>query len=92
MIPKAIGDKIIVEKDKLDEAYAGGIIIPAASQRTPTHAGMIEATVLSVGAKVTAMKAGQRIMMRHAWGDDYFYDERILTVLTEREYRDCLLV
>lgn len=91
-IPKAIGDKIIVEKDAVVEAYAGGIIIPASSQRTPTHGADIAATVLSVGSKVTTVKAGDRIMLRAAWGDDYLYGERTLTILNERQFRDCLLL
>ena len=91
MTPRAIGDKIIVEKPPVTkEVNEGGIIIPESLQRTPRFAGYVVATVVSVGGRVNEFKTGDRILMRSAWGDDYFYDDRTLTVLTERQWRDCL--
>lgn len=90
MIPRAVGDKIIVEKPQEDGPHAeGGIIIPESLQRTPRFGGYVVARVLSVGARVTEFKPGNKILMRAVWGDDYFYDGRTITILTERMWRDC---
>lgn len=89
---KAIGDKIVVEKPiATKEHNEGGIIIPESLQRTPRFAGYVVATVLSVGNRVTQFKAGDRILMRSVWGDDYYYDNRTITVLSERQWRDCCI-
>ena len=94
MTPKAVRDTIIVLKDKVEEATEKGIIVPAGLQRTPRFSPTIEATILAVGPKVRepALKVGGRIGLNSAWGDDYFIDNKTLTILTEREYRDCWLV
>ena len=90
---KAAGDKIIVERDPHKECNDGGIVIPESLERTPRFNPMNMATVVSVGPKCPypAISPGVRIAIKDGWGDNYFYDDRTLTILTEREYRDCCI-
>jgi co-chaperonin GroES (HSP10) len=92
MIPRAIRDKLIVEKDEHVEHTIGGIVIPESLERTPRFGGYTHATVLSVGADVKDWKAGDRMMLREVWGDEIIHDNRTLTILTDRAARDCLRV
>lgn len=92
MIPKAIGDKIIVEKAEHVEHQIGGIVIPEALERTPRYAGYVTAKVISVGGRVKDWAVGDTMLMREVWGDEYFYDNRSLTIINERAARDCLRV
>jgi co-chaperonin GroES (HSP10) len=89
---KAVGDKIHVERDPAEVCMEKGIIIPVRSQKTPEHNRMTYGTVLAVGAQVKNWKPGERIALREGWGDDYFYDNRTVTILSEREHRDCCRV
>jgi co-chaperonin GroES (HSP10) len=90
---KAIGDKIIVERDPPKECAEGGILIPETLERTPRFNPTDMATVVSVGPRCPypAIAVGTRIAIKTAWGDDYFHDDRTLTILSEREYRDCCI-
>ena len=90
---KAYGDKIIVERDPPKECSEGGIIIPESLERTPRFNPTGYATIVSVGprCRYPALSVGTRIAIKTGWGDDYFYDDRTLTILSEREYRDCCI-
>lgn len=88
---RAYGDKIIVEKDAHKECAEKGILIPESLERTPRFNPGVYATIVSVGprCKYPALDVGVRIALKEAWGDTIFHDNRTLTILTEREYRDC---
>ena len=88
---KAVGDKIIVERDPPKECTEGGILIPESLERTPRFNPTQMATIVSVGPRCQypALSEGVRIALKTGWGDDYHYDDRTYTILSEREYRDC---
>jgi co-chaperonin GroES (HSP10) len=90
---KAYGENIIVERDPPKECAEKGIIIPESLERTPRFGPTGYATIISVGprCRYPALSPGVRIAIKEAWGDNYFYDNRTLTILSEREYRDCCI-
>lgn len=83
---KALGQHIIVERDPItEERREKGIIIPAASQRTPSfgHSGF--ATVVAVGGSVRGVKPGMRVCLKDVAGDDVIWDGHIYTRLREKD-------
>lgn len=82
---KAIGRWVIAERDPVGEVKEGGVIIPAASQKTPRfgHSGM--ATVISVGRDVECIRPGDRICLKHVAGDDILQDGKTYVRLREKE-------
>jgi co-chaperonin GroES (HSP10) len=85
MTPKALGDKIWVEKERPKETMEKGIIIPENAERTPRFGPSVLGTIVSAGDKCRELKAGMRIVLKDAAGDDYFYDGHTYTILRERD-------
>lgn len=85
MIPKAIGDRVWVQKERPSETKERGIIIPENAERTPRFGPSVLATVVSAGPRCHTLKAGMRIVLKDVAGDSYFYDGNAYTILRERD-------
>lgn len=85
MAIKAIGENIIVEKDPRTETMGKGIVIPAASLRTPRFGPTVLATVISVGGRCQTLQPGNRVAVKDVAGDDIFWEGKIFTQMRERD-------
>ena len=83
--PQALGQYIFCIKDAPKECMEGGILIPESLERTPRFGPSVLATVVSVGARCTVLKAGDRICLKDIAGDDLIYNDNTYTRLRERD-------
>jgi co-chaperonin GroES (HSP10) len=84
--PQALGQYIFCIKDAPKECMEGGILIPESLERTPRFGPSVLATVVSVGARCTVLKAGDRICLKDVAGDDIIFNDT--TYIRVRE-KDC---
>ena len=82
---RAVGNKIIVEKDERRETMEKGVIIPATAERTPRFGPSVLATVRAIGRKVSQVRVGDRVVLKDVAGDDLFWEGKKYTLVTERE-------
>ena len=85
MMLRAMRDEIVVEKDTYVPTMERGIYIPEKSDRTPRFAPTIQGTVLSAGPKTVLAKPGDRVYLRIYAGDDYYFDDKKVTLLREKD-------
>ena len=85
MIIRAVGNKVLVEKDPAKSTMEGGILIPERAERTPRFSPTVKGTVLSAGASCTIVKKGDRVALKAIAGDDYYVEGRQLTILREKD-------
>lgn len=82
---KAVGDRVIVQKDARGPTEIGGILIPESLVRTPRFSPTVFGKVVSAGPKCRSVKTGQRVALKNHAGDDWLIEENTYTILRERD-------
>ena len=70
----AIEDKVVAEILKKDFITSGGLFIPDSAEKEPQTYGL----VISVGAKVTTIKAGDTIICAKHGGQAFIINDKIM--------------
>lgn len=77
---KAIGDKVVLRRLEAETHTPGGLIIPGTATEK-----RLEGVVVSVGAKVHAVKVGEKVLVGKYTGNEIRVDGVEYVILKEEE-------